>query len=209
MRARAVLSVVAAAGVWLLSTANASAVTLNVLANGLTATNANYACDTGYSNCLIQRVLQLDAPATVSGTITIDASLTLATINFQLASATFAPLVIDEVAVLLENVTFTGSVPIGVFGGTVSQLGPGTGTASGTANGVAFSVAPTVYNLTCSSLTAAGQCGVQFGANGFGSIGGHHYVTTFNVLVAPVPEPGAATLLLLVGLAGLVRRARA
>lgn len=208
MRSRALLSTIAAAGLWLLSTGSASAVTLNVAANGLTATASNYACDTGYSNCLIQRVLELDAPASVTGTIEIDTALSVAYIDFQLGSAVFAPLVIDESAVTLENVHFTGTVPIAVYGGTVAQLGPGSGTASGTANGVAFSVLPTIYAFTCSSLTEAGQCGVQFGPAGYGSIGGHHYVNTFNVLTTPaVPEPMAG-LLVLVGLAGLARRAR-
>ncbi len=206
MRARAALSIVAAAGLWVLSTVPASAVTLTVLDNGLTALSANYACPTGYTNCSTQRDLQLGAPADVTGTIEINAALTTAYIDFQLVSATFTPLAAGS-AVTFENVSYTGTVPISAFGASVFQLGPGTGSVTGTANGVPFAVSPSIFNLNCSNITAAGQCGVQFGVAGFGAISGHYFVNTFNVLVTPVPEPAAAVLVI-AGLAGLVRRVR-
>lgn len=104
MRGRALRSMIAAAGLWLLSAASASAVTLDVVANGLTALASNYTCD-GRSASIPRPRSLISGPA------------------------------------------------------------------------------------------------------GYGNIGGHDYVNTFNVLVTPVPEPMAG-LLVLVGLAGLARRVR-
>mgnify|MGYP003477600082 FL=1 len=63
--------VVTIAGLWALSTTGASALTLQIISGGLSATNLNYACPTGSANCSVSRDFELSALAPASGSIVI------------------------------------------------------------------------------------------------------------------------------------------
>lgn len=197
-------------GLLTFTASTAGAVTLSVVSGGLTNINQNYACAAGAALCPFPPAIFLENEVSATGTFTIDAALTSATVLLHLDLFRFDHYDPSPDGVTFSDVTYSAVIPIAVYGGTVFQAGIGTGTITGNANGSPFSVVnPQITNLTCSSLTQAGQCGIQFGENGY-TLLGYDFVNTFNVLVTPalVPEP-ALTLLVLAGLAGLVARARA
>jgi len=65
--------------------------------------------------------------------------------------------------VTFTDVTYTASIPILSYGGSVFQSGVSTGSVVGDANGNAFSRAPVVTNFTCASIVNPSQCGFAFG----------------------------------------------
>jgi len=195
-------------GLLTFTASTAGAVTLNVVGGGLTNINQNYACAAGAALCPFPPAIFLEDEVYATGTFTLNAALTSATVLLHLDMFRFDHYDPSPDGVTFTDVTYSAVIPIAVYGGTVFQAGVGTGTITGNANGSPFSVVnPQITNLTCSSVTQAGQCGLQFGENGY-TLLGYDFVNTFNVNVTPVPEP-ALTLLLLAGLAGLVARARA
>lgn len=195
-----------ALGAWLLATSPALATTLVVAQDGLTAPNANYGCPAGSSNCLSSLDFQLAGPANASGTITLDASGTIATLSMDVASATFAPSSGIGPSEVFTNVHYSGTVSVFSTSTIISQLTPGTGTVSGLLNGTPFATDSAVYNLNCAITGTSGQCGVAYGPQVF-TADGHNWLHTFAVFVTPVPEP-SALLLVLLGAAGLTLRRR-
>jgi len=200
----------AVGGLWLLATAGAGAVTLQVVSGGLSATNLNYGCPTGSANCSISKDYQLAALAVAAGTIVINPAGTVATISLSIAGATFNPIAPGS-PITFGPTTYTGTVsglistPIGP--GTGSAQGFGTGTVDGTVNSLAFSETPNVA-INCSYPSGTGTCGIKFGSVGFTDDAAHDWVHTFDLTVTSlVPEPTVA-LLAAIGVAGLLARRR-
>ena len=195
------------AGLWLTCTTGAWALTLQVVGQGLWATNQNYGCLTGSANCLTSKDFTLTAPALATGTIVINAGGTLATMSLQMASATFLGPSLSTIT--FAGVNYAGTAAITTFpGGTYFQTGLGSGSASGTANLNPFSVLPSITNLNCTVVLGAGQCGLTYGfTGGFANVQAHDWVHTFNVNVVALPEPASA-LLVALGVAGLLLRSR-
>jgi hypothetical protein len=190
------------AGLWALSTTGAWALTLVITSGGLTATNANYGCPTGSSLCQSSADFALSAPASASGSIGVNAAGTIATINLFVSSVVFSPTGAGS-PIAFTNATYAGTVNVfSGAGGSITSLGPGSGSVSGTVNGNPFSVSPQISILNC----AGGLCGITFGKPGFTNVATHDWVHTFNVGVG-VPEPMSAALLAL-GVAGLLLRTR-
>lgn len=194
-----------AAGLWVLSTTGAWAITLQIVGGGLTATNLNYGCATGSISCQVQSNYDLASAVTASGTIDINAAGTIATISLYVDSVTFNPQGSGS-PITFSAMTYTGTAPIFTAGSTISGLGPGTGTVSGDVNATPFSANPSIFNLNCAFPGGTGQCGLTFGRTGFTNIAGEDWVHTFNVNVT-VPEPATA-LLAALGVAGLLLRSR-
>ena len=204
--------VVTIAGLWALSTTGASALTLQIISGGLSATNLNYACPTGSANCSVSRDFELSALAPASGSIVIDNTGTVATISLSIAGATFDPIGAGSPIVFgatSYSATISGAslstTPVGPGTGGI-DYGFGTGSVSGTANLSAFGVTPSV-NITCSYPSGIGTCGITFGRTGFTGVEGHDWVHTFNVSVVALPEPATA-LLVVFAAAGLLLRSR-
>ena len=196
-----------ALGAWLLATSGAYATTtFNVIANGLTAPNANYGCPVGSANCLTSLDFQLTGTGPATGTIVLNTGGTLATISMDVASVTFATVPGGGPSDVFSNVHYAATVAVFSTATVISQLGPGAGTVSGSLNGNPFATPSAVYNLTCAVSGGTGQCGVAYGPQVF-TVDGHNWLHTFDVVVAPVPLPEASTLLLvLLGAAGLTLR---
>jgi hypothetical protein len=194
-----------ALGIWLLATAPSFATTLNVTAQGLVATNANYGCPTGSANCQTSLDFQLAGPAAATGSISTNAAGTLATISLDVASATFSPVPGPGSNDVFTNVHYAGTVSVFTTASVISQLSPATGSVSGLLNGTPFTSSSLVLNLTCALSGGTGQCGVAFGPQSF-TVGGQDWLHTFNVVVV-TPEPATAMLLCL-GLAGLALHRR-
>ncbi len=206
---------VAIAGLWALTTTGASALTLQITSGGLSASNLNYGCPTGSSNCSLSRDYQLSGLAPATGTIVINDPGTIATISLSIAGATFDPLGIGSPIVFgptTYSATLSGgslsTTPIGPGTGGI-DYGFGTGSVTGSADAVGFAVSPSV-NITCAYPGGTGTCGITFSGAAFSGIAGHQWSHTFNVSVAAVPLPEPATALLIaLAAAGLLIRSRA
>jgi len=180
--------------------------TFNVIANGLTAPNANYGCPLGSLNCLTSLDFQLTGTGPATGTIVLDDTGTLATLSMDVATVTFVTVPGGGSSDVFTNVHYSGIVSVFSNASIVSQLGPGTGTVSGLLNGTPFLTPSAVYNLTCAVSGGTGQCGVAYGPQVF-TVDGHNWLHTFDVVVSPATIPEASTLLLvLLGAAGLTLR---
>ena len=206
--------VVTIAGLWALSTTGASALTLQIISGGLSATNLNYACPTGSANCSVSRDFELSALAPASGSIVIDNTGTIATISLSIAGATFDPIGAGSPIVFgatSYSATISGAslstTPVGPGTGGI-DYGFGTGSVSGTANLSAFGVTPSV-NITCRYPSGIGTCRLTFGRTGFTGVEGHDWVHTFNVSVVALPEPATALLVALAAGLLLLRSRRA
>jgi hypothetical protein len=200
------------AGLFVLATAPAQAVTLNVVSGGLEATNAsNYGCPTAAGTCsLAQRDYALSADALATGTITVNALGTIIDIALYVPSATFTgtggPVTFGPVTYLATLSAGVVTTPIGPGVGGISS-GFGTGSVSGTVNGNPFAVSPNV-SISCSYPGGTGQCGISFGESGFTNVVGRDWRHQFDVtVVAALPEPTTA-LLVALGLVGLALRSR-
>lgn len=197
-----------AASMWILSTAGAWALPLamTVVAQGIVASNSTYGCPTGSVGCMANKDASLSAAAAATGTISINAAGTLATIALNVASVSFT----GTPTTTFTGVTYTGSVPVINYGGDNYQqnLGSGTilGTASGIANLLAFSSAPRITGFSCTVPGGSGQCAVTFGSQGFTNVAGRDWSHQFNLTMG-VPEPVSA-LLVALGVAGLLIRNR-
>ena len=194
--------VLAIAGLWLVATTGAGAVTLSVFSGGLSAPNLNYGCPAGAANCSISKDYQLVGLAVATGTVVINPAGTVATISLSIAGATFNPIG-PGLPITFGPTTYTGTVsglistPSSAFGGG------GAGAVAGTVNALAFSETPTV-SINCSYPGGTGTCGIGFGRTGFTDDAGHDWVHTFDLtVISLVPEPTVA-LLVAFGVAGLV-----
>ena len=198
------------AGLLALATTGAQAVTLNITAGGMEATNANYGCPTAPGTCVLAaRDYSLVAPAIAIGQIVINPAGTVVAISLSVTSATFSgpggPISFGPATYLA---TLSGpsvvTTPIGPGTGGISS-GFGTGSVSGSANATAFAVSPNV-SISCNYPGGTGQCGITFGEAGFTNVIGHDWRHTFNVtVVQSIPEPTTG-LLVVLGLAGLALR---
>lgn len=199
-----------ALSVWLLATAPAFAATvLTVAQNGLTAPHANYGCPAGSFDCFTSLDFQLAAPANATGTITLNDAGTIASINMNIASVTFATVPSGGTSAVFSDVHYVGAVSVSSTAMTISQgTAPGPGGVTGLVNGVPFSSSSAIVNLSCFVVGTSGQCGLAFGPQAF-AVDGHDWLHTFDVFVTvvPVPEP-SAILLIMLGAAGLTLRRR-
>lgn len=196
------------AGLWALTTTGASALTLQVVGQGLWAIPQNYGCLTGSANCLSSADFALGSSAAATGTIIINGAGTLATINLQVASSTFLGPSLSTIT--FAGATYTGSVAISTFGSNYFQSGAASGAVSGTANLNAFAVLPSITNLNCGLVLGAGQCGLTYGfTGGFANVQAHDWVHTFNLNVVALPEPSSALLVALSVASLLIRSRRA
>ncbi len=195
------------AGLWALTATGASALTLQVVGQGLWAPPQNYGCLTGSANCLSSADFALGSPAGATGTIDINVAGTIATINLQVASSTFLGPSLSTIT--FAGASYTGTAAITSFpGGSYFQTGLGSGSVSGTANLNAFAVLPSITNFNCTITLGAGQCGITYGTTGgFANVQAHDWVHTFNVNVVALPEPSSA-LLVALSVAGLLIRSR-
>ncbi|HTO08277.1 MAG TPA: hypothetical protein VMR86_14615 [Myxococcota bacterium] len=198
---------------WLLSAAPAHASFIfnfgvTVTGGGLLAPNANYGCPVGSADCLASEDFALVSSTPASGVV-LDGYQNGqlpegGLIDILIANATFAPVSGVGPDVVFTNLRYQAFVPVLQF--SLIQSGPGTGTVSGEIDGVPFTTDSAVYNLVCAGAggpgTFSGQCGVAFGPQVF-TAGGHNWLQTLNVTTGGFPEPGAAALGLLGGLAGL------